>query len=61
MLGTVQRVLVEGPAKRGQGQLQARTDNNRIVNFEGDASLIDKMVNVRITEVFAHSLGGVLV
>ena len=39
----------------------ARTDNNRIVNFPGPASLINQMANVRITEVFPHTLGGELV
>ena len=61
MLGTVQRVLVVGPAKRGEGVLAARVDNNRIVNFRGDASLINRMVKVRITDVFPHTLGGELV
>ncbi len=61
MLGTVQRVLVLGPARRGEGYLMARTDNNRIVNFKGDASLKDSMALVRITEVYPHSLGGELV
>ena len=61
MLGTVQRVLVVGPAKRGEGGLAARVDNNRIVNFRGDASLINRMVKVRITDVFPHTLGGELV
>ena len=61
MLGSVQRVLVVGPAKRGEGVLAARVDNNRIVNFQGDASLINRMVKVRITDVFPHTLGGELV
>ena len=61
MLGSVQRVLVVGPAKRGEGILAARVDNNRIVNFRGDASLINRMVKVRITDVFPHTLGGELV
>lgn len=61
MLGKIERVLVIGPARRGEGMLMARTDNNRIVNFAGDASLINRMANVRITEVFPHSLGGELV
>lgn len=61
MLGTVQRVLVVGPSKRGRGMMAARTDNNRIVNFVGEESLTDTMVNVKITEVFPHTLGGELV
>lgn len=60
MLGTVQRVLVLGEARRGEGVLMARTDNNRIVNFEGSLDLIDQMVNVTITDVFPHSLGAEL-
>ncbi|MBQ8829798.1 MAG: tRNA (N6-isopentenyl adenosine(37)-C2)-methylthiotransferase MiaB [Burkholderiaceae bacterium] len=58
MVGTVQRVLVLGKAKRGDGFLSARTDNNRIVTFEGDDSLIGQMINVRITDVYPHTLGG---
>lgn len=61
MLGKIERVLVLGPAKRGEGELMARTDNNRIVNFPGPASLINQMANVRITEAFPHTLGGELV
>ena len=61
MPGKIERVLVLGPAKRGEGELMARTDNNRIVNFPGPASLINQMANVRITEVFPHTLGGELV
>ncbi len=58
MLGSVQRVLVVGTAKKGRNQLSARTDNNRIVTFDGPEDLIGKMINVRITEVFPHTLGG---
>ena len=61
MLGTGQRVLVIGRARRGEGLLSARTDNNRIVNFPGDERLIDQMVTVKITEVFPHTLGGELI
>ena len=61
MLGKIERVLVLGPARRGEGELMARTDNNRIVNFPGPASLINQMANVRITEVCPHTLGGELV
>ena len=61
MLGAVERVLVVGPAKRGEGMLSARTDNNRIVNFKGDLSLINSMVRVKITDVYPHTLGGELI
>ena len=60
MLGSVERVLVLGPAKRGEGLLSARTDNNRVVNFPGDPSLVGKMVQVKITDVYPHTLGGEL-
>jgi tRNA-2-methylthio-N6-dimethylallyladenosine synthase len=58
MLGRVERCLVTGQAKRGEGMLSARTDNNRVVNFKGDSSLIGTMVNIEITEVYPHTLGG---
>ena len=61
MVGSVQRVLVLSEARRGEGFLAARTDNNRIVNFIGDKSLINQMVQVKITDVFPHTLGGELV
>lgn len=61
MLGNVERVLVLGPARRGEGELMARTDNNRIVNFKGPEQLINQMANVKITAVYPHSLGGELV
>ena len=61
MLGKIERVLVVGPARRGEGMLSARTDKIRIVNFAGDPSLINQMTNERITEVFPHTLGGELV
>ena len=61
MLGTVQRVLVLGPSRRGRGMMMARTDNNRIVNFVGDESLTDQMVNVKITVVNPHTLLGEMV
>ena len=60
MLGTEQRVLVLEPARKGEGFLMARTDNNRIVNFEGPETLINTMVRVKVTDVYPHSLGGQL-
>ena len=61
MVGRIERCLVTGSARRGEGLLSARTDNNRVVNFAGDASLIGQMVEIRITDVFTHTLGGELV
>jgi len=60
MVGTAQHVLVEGPSKRRPSELAARTANNRIVNFPGDAALIDTFVDVRISAVVSHSLRGEL-
>ncbi|WP_419244188.1 tRNA (N6-isopentenyl adenosine(37)-C2)-methylthiotransferase MiaB [Photobacterium leiognathi subsp. mandapamensis] len=61
MLGTEQRILVEGPSKKNVMELRGRTENNRVVNFEGSADLIGQFVDVKITDVFANSLRGELV
>ena len=61
LLGSVQQVLVERPARKGVGQVAGRTSSNRWVNFDGDVSLIGKMVAVKITEVQPNSLRGQLV
>jgi tRNA-2-methylthio-N6-dimethylallyladenosine synthase len=58
MLGTAQRVLVEGHAKKNGSELAGRTDNNRIVNFEGNPRLLNRFVDVRITSALPHSLRG---
>jgi len=58
MVGTRQRVLVTGRAARNSGELAARTDNNRVVNFAGDAASIDHYVDVDITAALPHSLRG---
>ena len=61
MVGTRQRVLVTSMSRKGCGMVAARTDNNRIVNFEGGPDLLGKMVEVDITEVRVHTLAGRLV
>ncbi len=61
MIGTVQRVLVDGPSRRQPTQMSGRTDNNRVVNFSGVAESRNRFVNVRITEALPHSLRGGLV
>lgn len=58
MLGTVQRCLVESISKKDPNQLQARTANNRVVNFAGTPDLLDKMIDIEITEAFTFSLRG---
>ena len=58
MVGSVQRVLVEGHAKKDATELAGRTDNNRIVNFAGSERLIGHFVDVRIVAALPHSLRG---
>ena len=60
MIGSRQRVLVTGRAARNARELAARTDNNRVVNFAGDAAAIDSYVDVAITAALPHSLRGEL-
>jgi tRNA-2-methylthio-N6-dimethylallyladenosine synthase len=56
MVGTRQRLLVEGPSRRDPNELMGRTENNRIVNFAAPARLIGQMVDVIITEAHTNSL-----
>ena len=58
MVGTTQRVLVEGPSRKDPRQLAGRTENNRVVNFDGPARLVGEFVDVVITEALSHSLRG---
>ncbi|AOB30048.1 (dimethylallyl)adenosine tRNA methylthiotransferase [Bordetella sp. H567] len=56
MVGTTQRVLVEGPSRRDPNELMGRTENNRIVNFPAPPRLIGHMIDVTITEAYPNSL-----
>ncbi|MVW79537.1 tRNA (N6-isopentenyl adenosine(37)-C2)-methylthiotransferase MiaB [Bordetella sp. 02P26C-1] len=56
MVGTRQRLLVEGPSRRDPNELMGRTENNRIVNFPAPSRLIGQMVDVIITEAYPNSL-----
>ena len=58
MVGTVQRVLVEGFSRKDGNELMARTDNNRVVNFPASPDLIGQFVNVRITQAMHFTLRG---
>ena len=58
MIGTTQRILVEKLSKRSARELSGRTENNRWVNFAGDARLIGRFVDVIITDARANSLRG---
>ena len=60
MIGTIQTILVEGPSKKDAKQLRGRTENNRIVNFEGPQDLIGNFINIKITEALPNSLRGAL-
>jgi tRNA-2-methylthio-N6-dimethylallyladenosine synthase len=61
MVGSVQRVMVERFAKKDKTELAGRTDNNRIVNFEGNPRLMNQFVHVKITDAFPRSLRGEIV
>ena len=64
MVGSVQRVLIEGLSKKNDAELAGRTDNNRIVNFVGGvngARLIHSFADVRIISALPHSLRGEIV
>ncbi|MGX4642001.1 tRNA (N6-isopentenyl adenosine(37)-C2)-methylthiotransferase MiaB [Massilia sp. SYSU DXS3249] len=64
MVGTVQRVLVEGPSKKNPSELQGRTESNRVVIFAPGTTgntLIGQLVDVRVTESLDYSLRGELV
>lgn len=58
MVGTTQRVLVEGPSRKNIMELSGRTENNRVVNFEGTPDMVGKFVDIEITDVFTNSLRG---
>ena len=60
-VGKVIEVLVEGESKTDKSRLTGRTENNRLVHFYGDDSLIGKTVQVKITEGDVHSLIGELI
>jgi tRNA-2-methylthio-N6-dimethylallyladenosine synthase len=58
MVGSVQRVLLEGVSKKNAEEFFGRTDNNRVVNLASDPELVGRFVNVRITEARSHTLRG---
>lgn len=60
MIDTQQRILVEGPSRKDPDEMCGRTENNRIVNFPGEASLIGQFVDVRITASLTNCLRGEL-
>ena len=58
LVDTTQRVLVEGASRKNASELMGRTACNRVVNFEGDARLIGRMIDLRITRSLAYTLRG---
>ena len=60
-LGTMQRILVEGPARKDPSELMGRTECNRVVILKGQPRLIGQMVDVKITEASQRSLRGEVV
>ena len=61
MLGTTHRILVEGLSRKSVMELTGRTENNRVVNFEGTPDMVGKFVDVEIVDVYTNSLRGKVV
>ncbi len=65
MLGNIEKVLVEGSAKKDANEYSGKTENNRTVNFKSDASnskhLIGQLLDIKITQAFPNSLRGTIV
>lgn len=61
MIGTVQNILVEYPSRKNPEYMAGRTENNRVVNFKADASMIGQFVEIKITEALPNSLRGELI
>jgi tRNA-2-methylthio-N6-dimethylallyladenosine synthase len=61
MIGTVQRILVEGISKKNSEELCGRTDNNRMVHFAGDLTITGHFIDVKITSALSKSLRGEIV
>ena len=61
MIGSIQRVVVEGPSRKDASELMGRTENNRIVNFPAPARLVGQLADIRITAAMSHTLRGEVV
>jgi tRNA-2-methylthio-N6-dimethylallyladenosine synthase len=61
MIGSTQRILVEGISRKDASELCGRTDNNRMVNFPGDPANIGFFIDIQITAALSHSLRGEIV
>ncbi|MHC4220951.1 MAG: tRNA (N6-isopentenyl adenosine(37)-C2)-methylthiotransferase MiaB [Planctomycetota bacterium] len=60
MVGTTQKILVEGPSRKSEHQMSGRTENNRVVNFDGSDALVGQFIDVHITQALNNSLQGVI-
>ena len=61
MVGTTQQLLITGTSRKDKNELSGRTENNRVVNLQGDSQLIGDFVSVTITEALPNSLRGELI
>ena len=60
MVGTTQKILVEGRSRKSEQEMSGRTENNRVVNFKGSGALIGQFIDVDITQALNNSLKGVI-
>jgi tRNA-2-methylthio-N6-dimethylallyladenosine synthase len=60
MVGTVQRVLVEGPSRKDPRELAGRTASNRVINFAGPSRLVGQFVDLVVARALSHSLRGTI-
>jgi len=60
MVGTRQKILVEGPSRKSDQEMSGRTENNRVVNFKAPLELVGQFVDVRITQALNNSMKGVI-
>jgi len=58
MIGSVQKVLVEGKSRKDQSEYSGKTENNRTVNFKAEKNVIGQMCDIKITQAFPNSLRG---
>jgi tRNA-2-methylthio-N6-dimethylallyladenosine synthase len=60
MVGTRQKILVEGPSRKSDQEMSGRTENNRVVNFKAPLELVGQFVDVGITQALNNSMKGVI-
>lgn len=61
MIGNIEKILVEGPSRKDPDELTGRTENNRVVNFQGPKNIIGNFQNVLITDALPNSMRGELI